>query len=124
MDPVSVTALTALIAGLVKPAADEASTRMLSALKALIRRFPGARREAGAALEQLEAGAGDSDASSLAAALVSAAGEDPQFASELESWVGEARAVINVGSVSNSNAGSVEGSLVQGRDFSGPITFK
>jgi hypothetical protein len=124
MDPISAAALTAVIAGLIKPAADEASMRMLGALKALLRRFSGAKPEAATVLEQLEAGTDDIDASSLAAALVSTASEDARFASELEKWVGEARAVINMGSVSNSNAGSVEGPLIQGRDFSGPITFK
>jgi hypothetical protein len=122
MDPISTTAVSAAISGLLKPATDAAGARVLAALKALVRRLPGAQPDAEANLEALEAG-GTVDPSSLAAVLVRSAGEDPGFAEELRTWVEEANAVLISDNVSNVNEGTVNGPLVQGRDFSGPMNL-
>jgi len=121
MDPISTTAVSTAIGGLLKPATDAAGARVLAALKALVRRMPGARAEE-ANLKALEAGEAV-DPSSLAAVLVRSAGEDPGFAAELRVWLDEANAVLVSDNVSNVNEGSVNGPLVQGRDFSGPMNF-
>lgn len=122
MDPISMTAVSTAIAGLLKPAADAAGARVLAALKALVRRMPGSSPEAEENLKALEAG-GAVDPSPLAAVLVRSAEEDPGFAAELRDWLDEANAVVVSGNVSNVNEGSVNGPLVQGRDFSGPMNF-
>lgn len=57
MDPISTTALSTAITSLLKPATDTASARMLAALKALVRRIPGAhQRKAAGDLKALENG--------------------------------------------------------------------
>jgi hypothetical protein len=121
MDPISTTALSTAISSLLKPATDAAGTRLLAALKALVQRMPGAKGEAATDLKVFESGK-TVDAPALAAALVSAAGEDSAFEEALRTWLGEANTVVS-GTVSNVNTGSVQGPLVQGRDFSGPMNF-
>ena len=122
MDPISTTALSTAISSLLKPATDAAGTRLLAALKALVQRMPGAKGEAATDLKALESGE-TVDAPVLAAALVSAAGEDSAFEEALRTWLGKANTVVVSGTVSNVNTGSVQGPLVQGRDFSGPMNF-
>lgn len=122
MDPISTTAVSTAISSLLKPATDAAGTRVLAALRALVRHIPGAKADAATELEALESGQAV-DASSLAAVLVSAAGEDPAFENELRIWLSEAKEVVVSDTVSNVNTGSVSGPLVQGRDFSGPMNF-
>lgn len=125
MDPISATALGTLISGLLKPATDAAGTRMLEALRAMVDRLPGVHRDqAGANLDALEGGDSSVDVPALATVLVAGANEDPTFAQGLRAWMVEADAVVVSDSVSNLNAGTVLGPLVQGRDFSGPMNFK
>jgi len=114
MDPISTSAVSAVISGLLKPATDEASKRLVDAMRALARRIPGMKGEPSTEVEPTV----------LAGELVSAAEEDPELAHDLAVWIQEAQTVIDAGTVSNSNTGQVDGPLIQGRDFSGPITFK
>ena len=121
MDPISTTAISTVLSGLLKPATDEAGARMLVALRAIAQRIPGL--ESRGELAQLKPG-GSVDPPVLAGELVAAATGDPDLTRDLTTWLQEAYAVIDTGSISNMNSGSVKGPLIQGRDFSGPITFE
>lgn len=119
MDPISLDALTALIA---QAAAGEAGKSTWAALLALARRA--FRRSHGAhrALEQ--AATGDHQAAVQAAEqLVAQARLDPAVAEALRAWMTDAQA--QAGAVANIISGEarIHGNVVQARDINGPISF-
>jgi hypothetical protein len=61
----------------------------------------------------------------LAEALLARAGADAGFANELEQWWAQAEPVrVALGNVTNTiSGGTFNGPVLQGRDFTGPLTF-
>ncbi|MDX6356325.1 MAG: hypothetical protein QOF98_3228 [Streptomyces sp.] len=131
VDPISVGLLVALAGG----AGGELGRQVWAGLSALVGRpF---RREAsvvgepalgGAELTALEEAPEDEErARALSAALAARAEVDTEFAAALEEWNRRAAQVqvrTGRGSVSNSISGGTQhGPVIQGRDFSGGITF-
>ncbi|MFB7513163.1 hypothetical protein [Streptomyces sp. NPDC056144] len=133
MDPITATALAALAGGL----GSEAGRNAWTALTALVRRpfrrgaaeeEPGQDPAPGLSSGELEVAALESAptdpvrAQALATALGVRAALDGEFRMLLDEWWQRAQAV-ETGTVHNSISGTVHGTAIQGRDFSGPLTI-
>lgn len=111
MDPILTPAiLTTALTKLVGTAAGEAGTMAWDALKGLITRHRGTAPEQPTTPEAV---------AKLAEQLAADAAANPAFAQELNAWQ---MSVNGSDNVVNTVTGNV-GKLVQGRDFSAPITF-
>jgi Tfp pilus assembly protein PilV len=116
MDAAVATVVLSSVNAAMNSASQEAGKQTWQSLVALVRR---ARREPDAVVEPVHA-------DSLTATLIEAAGRDPQFAADLCNWIESiARLAGSNDTVNNtvSNGARITGNVVQGRDFSGPITF-
>ncbi len=124
MDPVSAAAIAgAITTAAANSAGGEAGRTAWESLVALWRRriTPDADTDSGPPDAQDAAAVGD-----FARAVVEAGGRDAGFAAQLAVWAREQGVSVRVdhGSVTNTVAADARVErLVQGRDFSGPITF-
>ncbi|RKN47516.1 hypothetical protein D7223_12075 [Micromonospora endolithica] len=121
-----------MLAALASGAGGELGRQAWTALTALVHRpssdidddgsplVPSGERE----LAALEATSADPVvAERLAEVLTRRGNNDPRFASDLDAVLTQAAAALNPPQVSNTITGRVSGSAIQGRDFSGPVTF-
>ncbi len=127
MEPITATILATAVMPLVNGVAGEAGKQAWRSLVDLVRRTFDRDSEAVHAVAELEASPSDASRVQMTAeTLVVAAERDSAFAGALRSWVDEAQALCPPDNrVTNVIAGDaqVQGNVVQGRDFSGPITF-
>ncbi|MDT3396634.1 hypothetical protein RKE29_08255 [Streptomyces sp. B1866] len=142
MDPVTTGALVTAVNAAASGAGGEAGRRALESLAALyrrvLRRDDGEPGGGGDPPEGSPVGSGDlvgadgipyDDAArlrDLAALLVERARRDPAFGRDLAAWLSEYGAqAAPSGEVRNTIAegARITGPVIQGRDFSGPITF-
>ena len=128
MDAVSAAVLAALASG----AGGEMGRQAWTALTALVHRpssavdndGPSSAPDGERELAALEATSADPVvAERLAEVLTRRSANDAQFATDLDAVLAQAVAALNPPQVSNTISGRVTGSAIQGRDFSGPITF-
>ena len=116
MDPVSTTLVVAGVKQAMDSAAGEAGKQAWQGFVGLVRR----------AFNRPDAVVEPAQAESLAAAVAGAAQLDPALAADVRSWL---ELVGQLGghdeSVTNTigDGAQISGSVVQGRDFHGPITF-
>lgn len=135
VDPTAVPVLTSLVTGVLSSAAGEAGQRAWHALSELIHRTFATGDPTTRALSQVELIAEDPQmvdamAGVLCQRLSDAARHDPDFAPLLDAWMTDADRVVRAGpggqdTVTNTVEGNahVDGPLVQGRDFSGPVNL-
>ncbi|MBF8192391.1 hypothetical protein ITP53_43280 [Nonomuraea sp. K274] len=126
MDETVVALVAAGITGLVTGATGEAGKAAWMSLTTMVKKAFGKKDEQQTALELVEAVRTDGrDVTELSEVLVERAGWDTQFASELSAWLENIKALPKSDGPTNVVAGSaqVTGPLIQGRDFSGPISF-
>ncbi|HEX6077275.1 MAG TPA: hypothetical protein VFZ32_18705 [Micromonosporaceae bacterium] len=127
MEPISVALLAALAGG----AGGELGRQLWAGLGDLVKRS--LRRTAPETIEPTETALAAlerapnhaASAEALADALQRRSATDPRFTAELRDWLVRARSVVpDDGQVRNTISGGVQrGPVIQGRDFSGPITF-
>lgn len=114
MDPISVAALSTVLSGILSGATGEAGARAVSSLGRLLKRLV-TREELDPPpqIERMIEAPQPADAVVLADYLAAAARQDPEIASQLELWIGEARTAIAPGPIVNSVSGTVIGSVTQ-----------
>ncbi|MCW2903080.1 MAG: hypothetical protein JWO67_5345 [Streptosporangiaceae bacterium] len=127
MDPITTSALVAVLMKVVDGASGEAGKETWAALTGLVKRTFGHRSEPAEATEELERHPGEeARLEALAESLATESRRDPDFAGALRDWLADAQRVsTGAGDVTNVIGGSarISGSVVQGRDFTGDITF-
>ncbi|MEU6539426.1 hypothetical protein [Streptomyces sp. NPDC047000] len=132
MEPLSVATLMALAGGLGGAAGTEAWQRLSALVRRPFRRgttTPANPDENEAeplvrALLALQASPDPSAAQTLLGALQRRAAIDSEFNDALASWATQVQTVhIRTGDVSNVVSGGTQGTVLQARDISGPITF-
>lgn len=127
LEPVTTAALATVLTGLASGATGEAGKQTWNSLVSTARKLCGRDSVPTQALEERAGPPHEqADAEVLAAVLTRAADESPQFAAELNSWVGDARRITSEGdNVSNTISGDahIEGSAVQARDIHGSINL-
>lgn len=126
MDPISVALLTGLAGG----AGGEVGRQVWDGLTALVRgpsrgEAPGVTGTGVVELAALESNPGDTVAAeALSDVLLARAAEDDDFEACLTRWHRTADLLLTGhGDVHNVVSGVVRGPLVQGRDFTGPLSF-
>ncbi|OEU88399.1 hypothetical protein DB35_19000 [Streptomyces abyssalis] len=125
MDTASASAIAAAVSGAASSVGTEAGRHAWESLLALCRRVGGRQPGDGIALPEDE---GDEEqVRVLTTRVIEESERDGDFAAGLESWAAQHGFPLRVdsGSVSNTISGDarVSGPVIQGRDFSGPITF-
>jgi hypothetical protein len=127
MDPVTTSALVAVLMKVLDGATGEAGKETWTALTGLVKKTFGRRSEPAEATEELERHPADQpQIEALAESLTAESRRDPEFAVALRAWLADARRESSSdGDVTNVIGGSaqISGSAVQGRDFTGDITF-
>jgi len=128
MDPVTTGALVAAVNAAVSGAGGEAGRRALESLGALARRVwrRGEAEPAGGGPEPVTIPYDDEERlRRLADLLVERSRQDPEFGRDLAAWLREfgEPARREQGAVHNTFSGTASGPVIQGRDFSGPISF-
>jgi hypothetical protein len=128
VDPISVAALTAAITAVAQGTASEAGKQAWNALTRLVHKAFGRHSPPSADLEVLEASPDQKHRIvELATVLASRAREQHSFADELATWLINTKGDVNRSEdkVTNTVSGyaQVQGPVVQGRDFTAPITF-
>jgi hypothetical protein len=119
VDPVS---LTAVLDGLLAGATGAAGGAAVSSLGGLLRRAVGRKADEGE-IERLLDLRQPGDAEVIAGHLVDAARDDEAFARDLQVWLSNALTLVQDDSTKNSVSGTVTGTVIQGRDFNGPINL-
>jgi hypothetical protein len=104
----------------------EAGQRSLAALAWIVGKWKGrSGGEFGTMVPALDSSLAPEQIAGLARILAAAAAADAALAAELADWRrGTVITVTGAGDVSSTVSGTVDGSIVQARDISGPITFK
>lgn len=127
VDPITTPALVAVLTKMFDGAGSEAGKEIWTSLSGLAKKVFGRGSESVEAIEDLERQPGDqARIEALAGSLVVQAERDPEFAADLRCWLADARQVASGdGDVTNVIGGSarIGGPVVQGRDFTGGITF-
>jgi hypothetical protein len=127
MDPVTTSALVAVLMKVFDGATGEAGKEIWSSLTGLVKKTFGQASEPAEATEELEQHPGDqARIEVLAESLAAEAQRDPEFATDLRRWLADMRwDSSGDGDVTNMIGGSarIGGPVVQGRDFTGEITF-
>lgn len=124
MDPISVSALVALLSKIFDGATGKAGEQAWDSLSSTVRRAFGRRSTSAEAVKRLGERPGDPEAiKALADALVAESERDRQAAAQLRHWVAGAHRTLDGGSVTNVVSGQVGGHVVQSRDIHGDITF-
>ncbi|GAA2080847.1 hypothetical protein [Actinomadura alba] len=127
MDPITTSALVAVLTKVFDGASGEAGRATWSALTTLVRNAFGGRSEPAEATGELERQPGDpARIEAVAASLAAQARLDPEFADELRHWLEDAQRPSSAeGDTINVVGGSAEigGNVVQARDISGGIGF-
>ncbi|WP_314172836.1 hypothetical protein [Streptomyces winkii] len=125
MDTASAGAIAAAVSAAASSAGTEAGRHAWESLLALCRRIGGGRTGDEIALPE---GADDEDqVRVLTTRVIEESERDENFAAALESWAREHGYSLRIdsGGVHNTVSGNarISGPLIQGRDFSGPISF-
>ncbi|MGH3908327.1 MAG: hypothetical protein ACRDTE_29705 [Pseudonocardiaceae bacterium] len=126
LDPISITALTTAITAAARGAAGEAGKQTWNTLTNLVRKAFGLHSPPGTDLTALRSTPDNEHrAVELATALTTRAREQQAFADALIDWLTTVQRDLDLseGKITNTVSGDVHGSILQGRDFSGPITF-
>ncbi|MET9951168.1 hypothetical protein ABZ135_06395 [Streptomyces sp. NPDC006339] len=120
MEPITAELLVALASG----TAGAAGQQIWTSLRDLVTRR-GPRPGEGEAAMTAEPPRTEERAAQLAALLNERARQDPDFATALETWRRQANAEVTArsGDVTNEISGGTQGTVIQGRDFHGDITF-
>ncbi|NLU74681.1 hypothetical protein HCC61_18710 [Streptomyces sp. HNM0575] len=135
MDTASASAIAAAVSAAASSAGTEAGRHAWESLLALCRRIRG--REAGDEIAlpaegDTAASAGDTASDEeqvrlLTTRVIEECERDESFAADLEAWAARHGFTVRIerGSVHNTVSGDarVSGSVIQGRDFNGPISF-
>lgn len=114
MDPMSVAALSTVLSGVLGGATGEAGARAVTSLGRLLRRL--AKRDEvdpPAEIERMISAPQPTDVPAIAEYLSAVAHRDPELASQVGMWIGEAQTAIATGPVTNSVSGTVIGSVTQ-----------
>jgi tetratricopeptide (TPR) repeat protein len=127
MDPVTIEVLIAAVSAAAAGAATEVGRSTWTSLTSLVKKAFGSHSAEALLLEQaLDAPADPRFVVPLAAGLIARSKDDSEIAEDLSSFLGLLRTSAPEGvSTFNSVSGSavIHGGLVQGHDFSGPISF-
>jgi hypothetical protein len=129
MDPLSVSALVAVLSKVLGSAGDEAGRRLWQSLGGIVRRTFNrqgvARKELDTLPDTPDAAADDPVViKRLAAALADEASQYPTAASALRQWLEAAAHTLNSNEgVRNAITGPVHGTSIQARDIHGGITL-
>jgi hypothetical protein len=127
MDPITASALVAVLTKVFDGATSEAGKEIWTALTRSVKKAFGRGSGPVEATEEVERHPGDqARIEALAESLAAEARRDPEFATDLRHWLTNARRDFNTdGDVTNMIGGSAQigGPVVQGRDFTGDITF-
>ncbi|MEQ4719629.1 hypothetical protein [Nonomuraea sp. B19D2] len=126
MDETALALVTAAITSLITGATGEAGKGAWTSLVAMVKKTFGKKGEQEPPLELVEAvKVEDRDVIELSEILVERAGQDAEFASELSAWLKDVKVLAKSDGPTNVVAGNarITGPLIQGRDFSGPISF-
>jgi hypothetical protein len=118
VDPVS---LTTVLEGLLAGATGAAGGAAMSSLGGLLRRAVGREIEEVEIKRLLEQG--PSNAEVIAGHLIDVAHDDETFARDLQIWLSAALVLAKDDSTTNSVSGTVTGTVIQGRDFNGPVNL-
>ena len=125
MDTASAGAIAAAVSAAAASAGTEAGRHAWESLLDLCRRIGRGRPGAEIALPD---DAGDEDqVRQLTTGVIDESERDEAFAADLETWAGQHGFTVRIdrGSVHNTVSGNarISGPVIQGRDFSGPISF-
>ena len=128
LDLISVAALTTAITTAAQGVGGEAGRQTWNALTTLVHKTFGRRSPSGAGRAALRSRPSDEGrAGQLAAVLVARAHEHQLFADELADFLTltQRDSGLATGQVINTVSGAtyMQGTIIQGRDFAGPITF-
>lgn len=127
MDPVSASAITAAVGAAASSAGTEAGRHAWESLLALYRRAVGSRTGTGEEIALPDDPADEQQVRDLATRVIEETGRDEAFATDLESWAGEHGYTVRAerDTVHNTISGEarITGTVIQGRDFSGPINL-
>jgi hypothetical protein len=123
VDPVSVSALVALLSKIFDGMAGRTGEQLWDSLTTLVRRVFGRRSTSVEAVKRLGERPGDRDAiRALAEALAADAARDPQAGAQLRHWAVAAERTIS-DSTYNTVSGTVYGNVIQARDIHGDINL-
>jgi len=123
LDPVSASALVAVLTRVFDAMSDEAGKRAWSGLTSVMGRLFG-RSSSRAANEIETSAAAPETIQALAEALAAEAESDPVATAALRDWIADTeRALDQSGDVTNTISGNVHGPVIQARDIHGGITF-
>ncbi|MGN9786932.1 hypothetical protein ACTMTF_36300 [Nonomuraea sp. ZG12] len=126
MDETALALVTAAITSIITGATGEAGKGAWTSLIAMVKKTFGKKGGQEAALELVGAvKMEERDVIELSEILVERAGQDPEFARELSAWLKDIEGPAKTDGPTNVVAGSarITGPVIQGRDFSGPISF-
>jgi hypothetical protein len=126
MDETTLALVTAAITSIITGATGEAGKGAWASLVAMVKKTFGKKGEQEAPLELVGAvKTEERDVIELSEILVERAGQDSEFASELSAWLKDVKDLARADGPTNVVAGSarITGPVIQGRDFSGPISF-
>ncbi|MFC4118301.1 hypothetical protein [Nonomuraea zeae] len=126
MDETALALVSAAITSLVTGATGEVGKGAWTSLVAMVKKTLGKNGEEQPTLELVEAVRTEKrDVIELSEVLVEQAGQDAEFASDLRAWLEDVKVLAKSDGPTNIVAGSarITGPVIQGRDFSGPISF-
>ncbi|MBC6457561.1 hypothetical protein [Actinomadura sp. HBU206391] len=122
MDPITASALVAVLVKVLDGASGEAGRQTWTALTGLVRQTFGRRSETAETAGELERNPGDrARVETLAEALAAEARRDPEFADELRDWLADVERPAGGGDIITNNVGGSAkvGNVIQARDISG-----
>lgn len=127
MDPITASALTAVLLKVGEGATSEAGKQLWEKFSGLVGRAFGRTAPEVSAARELEAGNADQNQVEALAQVVAAQSErDPELADELREWIARVeQSASGGGNVTNTISGNAKigGSVIQGRDFHGNINL-
>ncbi|MBO2446916.1 hypothetical protein J4573_07425 [Actinomadura barringtoniae] len=126
MDPITASALTAVLLKVGEGATGEAGKQLWEKFTGLVKTAFGRTAPEVSAAQELQTGNADqTQVESLAQAVVAMSERDPELAQGLRAWIAEAEQPASTGNVTNTISGNakVTGSVIQGRDFHGNINL-
>lgn len=121
IDVLSVTSLASVIGGLLGGVGEAAGNSTITGLGRLLRKATN-HESPSDDIERMIARPEPADSEQIAAYLVAGANSDPEFGEELRLWVSQTETSLDQSQTVNEVSGT-SGPVVQGRDFSGPISF-
>jgi hypothetical protein len=126
MDPITASALTAVLLKVGEGVTSEAGKQLWESFTGVVKRAFGRRAPEVSAAQELESGNADrTQVENLAQVLAAAAEQDPELAGELHEWIGQVERAASGAGVTNAISGNakIAGNVLQAGDVHGNINL-